>query len=144
MWALPVKKAYLNSSINNCRGQLVPFEKCPSQQWRDAGVREGEGIVQPEWQHGLYYTQYLLSFIFIRQSSRSKLSAGLKSTRSLWNASLTCWDDHPLMGKQNLYHSMLPTAMDFSCKNMCVNLWFMWFPWFPWKNTFTAYFSNCK
>lgn len=42
----------------------MPFEKCPYQQWRDTGVREGEGTVQPEWQHSLYYTQYLTGFYF--------------------------------------------------------------------------------
>lgn len=81
--------------------------------------REGEGIVHTEWQHGLYYTQYLPCFIFVSQSSRNKLPATLKSTIRLWKTSLTCWDDHPFMGKQNFCHSMQPTTAGLSWENIC-------------------------
>lgn len=80
--------------------------------------REGEGIVRTEWQHDLYYTQYLPYFISVSQSSRNKLPASLKSTTHLWKPSLTCWDDHPFMGKQNFCHSMQPTTADLSWEDI--------------------------
>jgi len=39
MCAACEKRAYLNNAINNRGGQLMPYEKCISQQWREAGGR---------------------------------------------------------------------------------------------------------
>lgn len=106
--------------------------------------REGEGIVHTEWQHGLYYTQYLPCFIFVSQSSRNKLPATLKPTISLWKTSLTCWDDHPFMGKQHFCHFMQPTTADLSWENICKSVIYVISLVPSEKNNFTAYFSNCK
>lgn len=56
MCAACEKWAYLSNAINNRRGQLMAYEKCRSQQWRERSwwEREGEGIVHTEWQHGLF------------------------------------------------------------------------------------------